>query len=290
MVFLHAANHSAEFLKTWLLAAEVPVDAGALHPSQPVYTSKPLVERGAIDPLRGVRRWTQLIDGDPAVEPIAEDLVRKGAVAAMRDVLSRRWRRRALDTARTDEGQAARLGAALRIRQAKDGDRHKTILRESFFLAHLILAGAVDQDEAMRTLLNAGRIVGKQEDEVRRAFNYALDKVASIVARWFERGDQSSAPKRAPKRAPKSAAKSVETKKQVTLASPQQREEIIMTLASIDSAVEHESEMQKIKADYGCSLKSLRRMSRRRVSGCSQTPPKSGRKATRRVANFVRPR
>jgi hypothetical protein len=48
------------------------------------------------------------------------------------------------------------------------------------------------------------------------------------------------------------------SEKKFKTATPEERDKIIMRLASIESAVEREEEMQKVKAEYGWSLKGLR--------------------------------
>jgi hypothetical protein len=183
---------TAELLKNWLVAAKAPFDAGALHASQPVYTARPLIKEGARDPLQGASRWARLIGDRRAVEAIDEETLRRRApgYASSRGAAARAMRRRALNAARAGEGQAARLAASLRVRSAKEGERHKTLLRESFFLAQLIYAGAIAEEDALRTLTAAGAVIDKTEDEVRRCFDYALAKADGGVERWLEGGDR----------------------------------------------------------------------------------------------------
>ena len=68
---------------------------------------------------------------------------------------------------------SALIASSIRIRNAERGGRHKTILRESLRLAGLIARGGLDEELALRSLLDDAVAIGKEASEVIRIFEWS---------------------------------------------------------------------------------------------------------------------
>lgn len=159
-------------LKRWLRREVAPVDLSPLHAAGVAYTAAPVFENPADDPLPDGRLI--VLDGDACVTaPSLEELRPKEY--ARPGFAPRHHGGGGSNVG----GMSALIASSIRIRNAERGGRHKTILRESLRLAGLIARGGLDEELALRSLLDDAVAVGKEASEVIRIFEWSKQVVAS---------------------------------------------------------------------------------------------------------------
>ena len=154
-------------LKRWMQREKAPIDLAPLHAAGVAYTAAPVFEDPGADPLPDGR--LVVLDGGACVSaPSMEEL---RAEEYSRPSLAPRYS--------SGGGMSALLASSIRIRNAGIGDRHKAILHESLRLASLSATGRLDEDLALRSLLDDAAAVGKADSEVTRIFEWSKQAVAS---------------------------------------------------------------------------------------------------------------
>jgi hypothetical protein len=76
---------------------------------------------------------------------------------------------------------AALTNAAVRIRQACEGHRHDTLLREARALARLVVAGLLTEGDLSGVLRGAGVDAGKPEEEIDKIVAWAMDHASPMA-------------------------------------------------------------------------------------------------------------
>jgi hypothetical protein len=167
-------------LKRWLQRELAPVDLSPLHAAGVAYTAAPVFENPAHDPLPGGR--LVVLDGDTCVTaPSVEEL---RPMEYVRPSCAPRHHR---GSGSSVGGMSALIASSIRIRNAERGGRHKTILRESLRLAGLIARGGLDEELALRSLLDDAVAIGKEASEVIRIFEWSK-VVASQQGQQYRAG------------------------------------------------------------------------------------------------------
>jgi hypothetical protein len=163
-------------LKRWLQRENAPVDLAPLHAAGVAYTACAVFEDPAHDPLPEGR--LVVLDGAEFVAaPSAEEL-------RPVEYFQPRFAPRSPNGGGSSSGGMSELlAASIRIRAAERGDRHDAILRESLRLGGLYARGGLDEDLALRSLLDDAAAVGKDALEVIRIFDWSKQAVASRKSR-----------------------------------------------------------------------------------------------------------
>jgi hypothetical protein len=170
-------------MKLWLQRSGAPLDTAPLTACGVAYCAAPLFEVESRNPLPNGR--LVVLDGDGCVTA-PSDAELQPTVYARRSVVTMRGR----SASSGGDALPSLHGAMIRIRRADVGDRHSVILKEALFLAGLVVAGCVPEDDARWGLTEAGAAIGKQESEIVRMFEWALAKVTD--ENWSE-ADQDKA-------------------------------------------------------------------------------------------------
>jgi len=79
------------------------------------------------------------------------------------------------------------VNAAMRIGQARHGQRHPTILREALGLARLVVSGLLTESSVAQVLRNAGNDIGKSPDEVDAIVAWAMAHSTSATLPGLDR-------------------------------------------------------------------------------------------------------
>jgi hypothetical protein len=150
-------------LKRLLQREHAPVDVSPLHACGLAYTASPLFEDPNDDPLPLGR--LVMLDGDSCATTFDAEVSKPSPLPSHRPPP-----RMSLQ----GDGCAMLSAACMTIREAGEGDRHKTIFDQCRDLAKLIAVGYLDEDYALFRITRAGVAIGKGETEIKRIFNDTL--------------------------------------------------------------------------------------------------------------------
>lgn len=162
-------------LKRWL--RDAPVDRSVFGPGQPIFTAAPVFADGAVEhlPVRLVFLPGMPEVSAPSPEALAPPPPRPPAPLPHRD-----------DTRAQRYAFAALAGAAARVSQAGEGNRHPTLVAQARSLQRLVTAGLVSPAEVEQVLGDAIELAGKGRDEASAVIAWAVSHPTTTALPQFE--------------------------------------------------------------------------------------------------------